>query len=204
MLRGAVTSASQDAVDLETVRGIVAESLNGSTSAVLASSALSGLRSLQPVEAIAFLRELRARLRDDAIQRFGAIQKREEDEARRRLDEIRAYEKLANDPHQFLNAFASNLGRGDRGALRDGWDIGIVTIISQEARAVQEWLLRYDPAARQRGPGHRYVYQATVSAGALSPRVVATQALDQGRTLAATRFITWCSTSVLDSWCCSE
>lgn len=62
--------------------------------------------------------------------------------------------------------------------------VGVVTIISEETRAVRDWLLTGTHFAESRGVGGRYFYRARMPLSTGSVTVVATQAVDQGQTSA--------------------
>lgn len=64
--------------------------------------------------------------------------------------------------------------------MTDRAHIGIVTILPEEARAVQEWLECHDKDARNRGPANRYFYSAEVPVGSQTVNIVTTQAFEQG------------------------
>jgi adenosylhomocysteine nucleosidase len=70
----------------------------------------------------------------------------------------------------------------DRPALRKGeqWDIGVITVLSEETRAVARMLARAGSYAEQARENRLLFAEAVIAGGGQRVRVVATQALDRG------------------------
>jgi|GEM_PF-5670923 len=74
-------------------------------------------------------------------------------------------------------------------------DIGVITILGEETRAVNEVLARAGTLRSTRQAGGRWFQEAQIDSGHVTVRVVATQALDRGQRSAAVAF------SQLRSYC---
>lgn len=185
VLRGAILSAAENPVELAGACLVVSETLNQSDSFLLMNAALSALDSLDATTARAFLDQLDTALTDSARLRYEVLLKRERGKVEARVANEDAYRTLSQAPERFLQGFVEGNPAGKSEAVNEGYDIGLITIIGEETRAVREWLEREDPTARQRGPAGRFVYRATPALGPVSPRIVMTQAFDQGQTSAA-------------------
>ncbi|MDX3116742.1 HEAT repeat domain-containing protein [Streptomyces scabiei] len=185
VLRGAVLSAAGNPVELAGACLVVSQAVNRTDSSVLTNSALSALNSLDAATARDFLDRLDTMLTDDARHRCEALLRRERASVEGREASEDAYRTLSRAPERFLHAFTEDDPRRKDAAVTEGCDIGVITIISEEAKAVRDWLERENPAYRERGPGGRFVYRATIPLGLASPRIVMTQAVEQGHTSAA-------------------
>lgn len=185
VLRGVIISAAKDPAELAGACLIVSEALNQSDSFTLTNAALSALDSLDATTARVFLNRLDTTLTNGTRHRYAGLLRRERGNAEARVASEDAYQALSQAPERFLRAFIEDDPMRESTAVAEGCDIGVITIIGEEARAVRDWLEREDPAARQRSPGGRFVYRATVALGPVAPRIVMTQAIDQGQTSAA-------------------
>lgn len=79
------------------------------------------------------------------------------------------------------NTVASTPRRPSRDRATPHWDIGVITILSQETSAVIGALGRAGSCRRRTRAGGLRFYEASVPAGEQHAAVVATQALDQGQ-----------------------
>jgi HEAT repeat protein/nucleoside phosphorylase len=185
VLRGVILSAAKNPSELTGACLVVSEALNKSDSFALTNAALSALDSLDATTARDFLNRLDTTLTDGARHRYEVLLRRERDNVEARVAGEDAYQTLSQAPERFMQAFIEDDPLRESTAVVEGCDIGLITIIGDETRAVIEWLKDGNPAARQKGPGGRLVYRATVPLGPASPRIVMTQAIDQGQTSAA-------------------
>ncbi|MER5452653.1 HEAT repeat domain-containing protein [Streptomyces sp. NPDC002764] len=185
VLRGVILSAARNPAELARACVVVGDALNGSDSFTLANAALSALDSLDVTTARRLLNQLDAALTNGSRHRYEALLLRERDKVEARVASEEAYRSLSQAPERFLQAFIEDAPLKESADMVDRCDIGLITIIGEEAKAVREWLERENPAARQWGPGERLVYTATIGLGPAAPRIVMTQAIDQGQTSAA-------------------
>ncbi|MFF0204578.1 HEAT repeat domain-containing protein [Streptomyces sp. NPDC005017] len=188
VLRGTILSTANNPTELAAACLVVSKAMNQTDSFILTNSALSALSSLDATTARSFLNRLDTMLTEGARHRHEALLLKRRDNVDARVESEDAYRALSQAPERFLQAFTEDGSpRKDRkdSVVTEGCDIGLITIISEEAKAVRDWLERENPAYRQRGPGGRFVYRATMPLGLTSPSIVMTQAVDQGQTSAA-------------------
>jgi adenosylhomocysteine nucleosidase len=186
VLRAAIMSAAPDRELLAAAAGLLRQTtMHRAGPRVAAGAALSAVAVLDSDSAEGFLGELEARLSEEERARFLPLLQRQREQLDRRLADEAAYRALAGRPERFLTAFSDDVAEGGD-MVSESCDIGIVTIIGEEARAVRGWLEGLDPDARSLGPGKRYVYRASCTAGEASARIVMTQAAEQSQTSAAT------------------
>lgn len=178
VLQAGIKSAAENPNALGEMAQELGRALNRRPSPLIASAALSAVASLDTTVGQNFLVQLRSGLDNNAKEKLlhplSTHQKLIEQRLRDELD----YQKLAASRESFLQAFFDIKEQERKKKMT--YDIGIVTIIGEEARAVTEWLLGYNPTARRKGGANRIVYEAKIPVADGVANVVAIQALNQG------------------------
>ncbi|WP_370961923.1 HEAT repeat domain-containing protein [Amycolatopsis sp. cg9] len=186
VLRGVTASSASDPAGVANASAFVAGALNRTASSSMVSSALSALDALDSAAARSFLDDLTKSLTSDTRTRFATLIDRAAERLTERTAEEESYRRLSRTPERFLEAFMRSNSEGEDATPAMSCDIGLITIIGEESRAVIEWLEEHDPSAEKRGPGGvRFVYRADVPAGSGRSRIVMTQAIEQNQTSAS-------------------